>query len=128
MHPDVKPYLFDIPVRDDAPPNLEAFNDGKLIIYEMRINEELCGIVSFEKHDDVALVDVAFLPSYRGKDALKFATPLLSNYSDTQNVRGLYAKIRLSNKRSLVFCKWCGFSVYRKDDKFYYVRKIWATH
>lgn len=121
MHADVAPYLFDRDITGNEKVNFSQLYNENLTIYQLRYKGNLAGIALFEKHDDIAFIDVAFLPGYRGKIALKFASPVLSTYCKTHKIYYLYAKVRKSNKRSLIFCKWCGFSIYRHDENYFYM-------
>jgi hypothetical protein len=121
-HQDIQDFMFiDVP---DGPMvfKLIKLMDPKYTIYAMRVNLELAGIALFDKNDEEAVVDVAFLPKFRGKDAKILAKNVILDYIEKYGVRALTGKIRRNNLRSLLFARWNNFNIVSSDDTYHYVR------
>lgn len=121
-HPDVKSFMF-----LQAPESILTFDqkkicDPKYTIYAMRVNYQMAGIALFDRIEDEALVDVAFLPNYRGKDAKILAKKVILDYIDSKGIRALKGKIRRNNMRSILFARWNNFKIVSSDEMYHYVR------
>lgn len=123
MHPDVKPFLFLEDVNSYASINLQELKNKSITVYQLRVDNKLAGIVFFKAVGRSANIDAAFLPEFRGKNAKKFANELFNSYIQKTKIKFFTAKIRVTNKRSLVFARWCGFKVDCKDSDYVYVSK-----
>ena len=102
--------------------DLARLMDQKYTIYAMRVNLELAGIALFDKNEEEAVVDVAFLPKFRGKDAKILAKNVILDYIERNRIRVLTGKIRRNNLRSLLFARWNNFKIVSSDDTYHYVR------
>lgn len=123
LHPDVMPFLFTRTITELSALNLEKLMDPNITIYALRINEKLAGLGFFVKENDHAVVDVCFLPEFRGKDAKDVAMRAISDYVSKKAPKFISGKIRKNNRRSLLFSKWLLFHVERSDNDFFYIRR-----
>lgn len=122
-HKDVAPYLSDI--GDELAPliNYKKLDDPLIKIYCMRFNSNLVGLLAFVENDTGVWVDVAILPGYRGVHAKTLANMVLEDYIRTYKPVKIMGKIKVNNKRSLRFARWCGFNIERQEQKYIYVQK-----
>lgn len=119
-HPEVKPYM--IPELNELPAvSLKKLFDKKLTIYAIFMEDKIAGLAVFNKEGKVSTVDVAFLPEYRGRTALKASKNILKEYQSEHNLVTITGKIRKINKRSLCFARMCGFKLKNSDDSHYHV-------
>ena len=119
-HPEVQPYM--LPEVAELPAvSLKALFDKNLTIYSIFMEDKVAGIAVFQKKDKRSTVDVAFLPGYRGKYALRASKRILSEYQNEHNLVTIEGKIRKANKRSLFFARMCGFKLINSDDNHYHV-------
>jgi len=122
-HPDIFPFMLPVSVENLPPLHLNAILKPELTVYMLRINYKQAGLGFFTKKENEAIVDVCFLPNYRGKDAKVVAMLAIEDYISKNKVSALIGKIRKSNPRSLIFSKWCMFHMEHEDEQFYYVRR-----
>lgn len=123
LHPEVAPYMFSSIIPDAKTLSLKAVNDPNITIYALRINNKLAGLGLFVMKDNIAIVDVAFLPNFSGKDKKDVATKASQDYVSKKHPRAIIGKIRRTNKRSLIFAQWCNFHVEHIDDDYFYIRQ-----
>lgn len=122
-HPDVKDFMFPVPVNQIGAFNLKRLHEPSLTIYAMRVNGALAGIAFFQQEQNEATVDEAFLPEFRGKDAKILAKKVILDYIEKHGIIALKGKIRRENKRALIFAQWNDFDIVSEDECYFYLKR-----
>src|SRR5437870_885826 len=93
FHPAVFPYMFSrLPAINDTP--LYTILDPKITVYALRIDLKLAGIGFFVLDQEIATVDVCFIPEFSGKDKKNLAMRVIDDYVDKKKPTAIIGKIK----------------------------------